>query len=237
MVRLTRDDVMRRIRTKPDPSQGRNPYEGQLDLSGVDLSGIDLSHLDLSFVKLAKANLNRANLYGATLYQTNFYCANLCNARLDQANANGVGLVDADLSNASLIAISLVHAEISRAKLWNANLTNAVFGATELSGTEFSGAILRGAQFRVQSSGYPPNFAKADLRGADFSQSGERWLSTLDFRDATYDHTTRWTAGFDPERSQEETERKSAEEIAKQQRRGEEEAGMFWLWLKQQKRD
>jgi uncharacterized protein YjbI with pentapeptide repeats len=77
-----------------------------------------------------------------------------------------------------------------------AKLGKAMFYEAELIEINFRQADLEGASF-PQSSLKNVDLRQANLRGTDFSKAS---MTGLKMEGADYDITTKWPAGFDPEK-------------------------------------
>lgn len=75
-------------------------------------------------------------------------------------------------------------ANLKNVGMRGANLERAIFVEAALDGAVLAGANLKGARFE-----------RASLKGVDFSDA---ILTDANFMDATYDHTTNFPGGFDP---------------------------------------
>lgn len=119
---------------------GASGYFGDIALSGRDLRGSDLSDANFENATLEKTNLQASKLSGA-----NFTSAHLARADLSESD-----LANADFENAKLDAANLQHSGLSRVNFKNASLVHADFRNSRL---------------------YPvvPNFEKANIDGADFT--------------------------------------------------------------------
>ena len=101
-------------------------------------------------------------------------------ARFPYKELRGANFSDSDLTGATFQGSDL------RAALFvGANLTSTRFFESDLRGVDFSGAVLRETQL-----------LQARLEGADLSLA--KIEADSDFR-ATYDQTTKWPAGFNPD--------------------------------------
>ncbi|MBN1452355.1 MAG: pentapeptide repeat-containing protein [Anaerolineales bacterium] len=112
---------------------------------------------------------------------------------------SGLEMRDADLNRMSLTYRNLRGADFSGSDLTGATLQGsdlraASFIGTKLDGTVFYRADLRGAILR-EAILKNTNFQEAHLEGADLSSAK---IEGADLR-ATYDQTTKWPAGFDPD--------------------------------------
>lgn len=124
----------------------------------------------------------------------------LRNAQLKGINLGGCDLSyadlrDADLSGADLSKCYLNEANLSGANLTGANLTGAYLIKAYLTKVNFQKAIVKEAYF-TGSFLTRANFYKADLSGAFLNGAH---LNGGIFKDASYDNTTRFDKGFNPE--------------------------------------
>lgn len=163
------------------------------DLSGVDLGGSFLAGIDLTDVNLSKTNLSFTYLQGANLYGADLQGANLHLADLEVANLRDADLHGANLQGTNLHSVNLSCANLCEADLREANLGGALLSFANLSGANLSsaglfrnlvgagGAFLQGANLSGADV-CDANFARADLRHADFT--GYEWDEKTDFSGA-----------------------------------------------------
>ncbi len=191
---------------------------------GCRLHRAALQGSDLGEANLTDAQLHRARLQGADLHD-----ARLRNARLSRANLNytilsGAELQGADLSNATLKEADLRYADLSRANLRGADLREANWGQDDLQGAIaedlplwnelLQEAISEGVDLEEFEDLTPQEMLemeKGDLaqrlivsaliQGSDIaSEHLQDALSSVpNLRNATYDRSTQFPEGFDPE--------------------------------------
>lgn len=133
----------------------------------------------------AKLQLRRIDLRNAQLKGVN----------LEGCDLSYADLRDADLSGANLTKCYLNEANLSGANLSGANLTGAYLIKAYLTKVNFQKAIVKEAYF-TGSFLTRANFYKADLSGAFLNGAH---LNGGIFKEASYDNTTRFDKGFDPE--------------------------------------
>ncbi len=168
--------------------------------AGIDLHGRDMKRFYLAQKKFDRADLDHARLDGAILHGASLRGANLQHADLSDSD-----LQEADLSGTrtDLAAASLVGANLTLANLADTRLVGADLRDANLAGANLRGADLRDADLRGAS------LLGADLRLAILGGDARGTIFAADFRparlqqavlaDVTWDDTTRWPAGFDPE--------------------------------------
>jgi uncharacterized protein YjbI with pentapeptide repeats len=124
--------------------------------------------------------------------------------RINGADFEGMVISNAkfeqcDLSNANMKGVKFAKdVQVRRATMNEANLMGADFGGAVVDSVNFRGADLRKAKnfTAVKKS----NFQRADLRGADFSKLSMPMIE-MEWDDATYDSSTKFPAGFDPDKA------------------------------------
>ncbi|HEY1189185.1 MAG TPA: pentapeptide repeat-containing protein [Gemmata sp.] len=134
---------------------------------------------------LRDADLRGADLSphrGVALGGLDFTLANFDRANLTKSNLRGCVLVEVSLRSASLDGASCPGADLRRADLSGASLRGSSLRTAKCSGTDFRGADL----------------TKADLDGADLrgANLGSANLERVRLKDAVYDETTVFPAGF-----------------------------------------
>lgn len=182
-----------RLLEVPDPKvelDGANLRS--VELVSADLAGADLRGADLRRARLVAADLRRADLRGADLALARLTAAILRGADLRRASLDPAYLSNADLQGADLRGVDiedtmLVRTDLRRADLRRASLAGANLRRANLSGADLRRASLGGLDTDVRRA----FLAGADLRGAD--------LGGANFSEATYNSTTRWPDGFNPE--------------------------------------
>lgn len=152
-------------------------------LEKADIVGTHLEEAHLVRAHLEKANLEEADLKFANLERAHFDFANLYRANLERTNLEG-----ADLKFANLGGANLEKANLEGAYLIVANLEGAELERANLKGVDLGGARLGGA-----------NLEGADLKGALLSTALQ--LDEAFLKDAKYDDSTKFPAGFDPEKA------------------------------------
>lgn len=118
---------------------------------------------------IKEKKLNGLVMQGADLRKTHLVYRELRGANFSEADLSGATLQGCDLRVADLSAAILANVTLHAADLRGANLSNAQLHETDLTEARLEGADLRGA-----------NITKSDVR-------------------ATYDNSTQWPDGFDPE--------------------------------------
>lgn len=118
---------------------------------------------------------------------------------ISDKDLSGLDMQNSDLKNMSLDYRKLRGADfsgsdLSSATLQGCDLRAVVFANCNLTRTSFHKADLRGANFRGATL-QKNNFSEARLEGADFHDTS---IEKVDFR-ATYDMSTKWPEGFDPD--------------------------------------
>lgn len=200
----------------------------QLEQTG-NCPGCQLNRSALQGQDLAEANLIDAQLQRSRLQAADLHDARLRNARLSRANLNyavlsGADLQGADLSNATLKEADLRYADLSRANLRGADLREVNWGQDDLQGaiaedlplwTELlQDAISEEVDLEEFEDLTPQEMLKLErgdlaqrllvtalIQGSDLASDRlqDALSSVPDLRNATYDHSTRFPAGFDPE--------------------------------------
>jgi len=118
---------------------------------------------------------------------------------ISDTDLSGLDMQHSDLKKMSLVyrklrAADFSGSDLSDASLQGCDLRAAVFANSNLSGTTFYQADLRGAN--LQGATLVRNdFREARLEGTDFRGAT---IENIDFR-ATYDKSTQWPEGFDPD--------------------------------------
>lgn len=135
-----------------------------------------------NFIKtqLRRIDLRNAQLKGINLQGSDLSYADLRGADLSGANLSQCYLNEANLSDANLQGANLTGAYLIKAYLTKVNFQKAI-----LKETYFTGSFLTRA-----------NFYKADLCGAFLNGAH---ISGAIFQEASYDTTTRFDKGFNPE--------------------------------------
>jgi uncharacterized protein YjbI with pentapeptide repeats len=167
---------------------------------GIDLHGRDMKRFYLAQKKFDRADLEDATLEGAvmngaSLRGTNLHDADLSDADLQEADLGGgrTDLSDAKLTGADLTLAKLGEARLSGADLRDADLAGAHLHGADLRDADLRGASLLGADLRFA-------ILSGDLRGAVFAADFRpARLEQAVLAHATWDATTSWPAGFDPE--------------------------------------
>ena len=134
--------------------------------------------------------ITRPDLSGANLYRTNLRGVNLDGADLVEADLRGARLAGAELMGAKLAGARLAEADLTRANLVGADLSEADLSYACLEEVDLSFAKLQGACL------YDADLPGADLRHANLEGA---ILECAHLRDATYNDTTIWPEGFEPE--------------------------------------
>lgn len=124
--------------------------------------------------------------------------------RINGADFEGMVISNAkfeqcDLSNANMKRVKFAKdVKLRRATMNEANLTDADFSGAVVDSVNFRGADLRRAK-NIRAI-CKSNFQRADLRGTDFSKVPMPMVE-MEWDDAIYDASTKFPAGFDPEKA------------------------------------
>lgn len=118
---------------------------------------------------------------------------------ISDKDLSGLEMQNSDLKNMSLVYRKLRGADFSESDLSDASfqgcdLRAAMFVKSNLIGTNFYAADLRGANLQGATLA-SNNFREARLEGTDFCGAT---IVKIDLR-ATYDKSTQWPEGFDPD--------------------------------------
>ena len=191
---------------------------------GCNLNRASLQGSDLSNANLVDAQFHRARLQGADLSQARLRNARLSRANLNYAILTRAELRGADLSHATLKEADLRYADLSRANLTGTDLRQANWGQDDLQGAIaedlpmwkdlLQDAVSEGVDLDEVEDLNPQEILDMDkgelarillvsalIQGSDIaSEHLQDALSGVPkLRNATYDSTTRFPEGFDPE--------------------------------------
>jgi hypothetical protein len=143
-----------------------------LALQGVHLKSAILNDCNFSHANCVNAKMENVQLQNALCFKTNF-----TGAVLNKADLRNAVVSRANFNEASCLEANFTNAVLIKTELMNANLWKALFFNAKLNGADFKNANLCGARFD-----------KTNVDGAKF-------------KNATYDASTKWPPGFDPEKA------------------------------------
>lgn len=177
----------------------------EVNFQGATLFGANFQEANLFNAKLSGLNLINTNFHGAQLWCTDMQgvhrgmAPRIQTINFEEADLNNANLQKAELSGVNFNKAHLFNAKLQEADLFGANLQDA-----NLVGAEFQGAILAEVNF-CNAKMMGANLKNANLNGANLS-SAEIYLMNngyklggINVEGATYNDTTQWPEGFDPE--------------------------------------
>lgn len=138
----------------------------------VSAPNSDFSGANISSVNFNLSTLNNCDFTSAVMGSTSFQRVNLDNGVMDSASMTNINAPNAQMNN-----VNFSNATISGCNFMNSQLDRATFSGATITGGSFSAADFSGAKL-----------ADATIDSATI------------FTNATYDSSTTFPSGFDPEK-------------------------------------